>query len=124
MMTRRMISPSFISASCLRRPLPTDHDQVPRTARLMCWNLTHDVVTVLDKYILHLHLKLGLFVSWLGQRVPWPPMTEAKQHVRSYKQFVTDEPFLMGVHQPGREMRQGGVPQPPVGEHLLFQVRV
>jgi hypothetical protein len=32
--------------------------------------------------------------------------------------------FLMGVHQPGWEMRQGGVPQPPVGEHLLFQVRV
>jgi hypothetical protein len=93
-MTRRMISPSFISASCLRRPLPTDHDQVPRTARLMCWNLTHDVVTVLNKYILHFHLKLGLFVSWLGQRVPWPPMTEAKQHVRSYKQSVTDEPFL------------------------------
>lgn len=33
-------------------------------------------------------------------------------------------PLLMGVHQPGREMRQGGVPQPPVGEHLLFRARV
>jgi hypothetical protein len=31
---------------------------------------------------------------------------------------------LMGVHQPGREMRQGGVLQPPVGEHLLFRARV
>jgi transposase InsO family protein len=27
-----------------------------------------------------------------------------------------DPTTLMGVHQPGREMRQGGVPQPPVGE--------
>ena len=32
--------------------------------------------------------------------------------------------ILMGVHQPGREMRQGGVPQPPVGEHSLFRARV
>jgi hypothetical protein len=30
----------------------------------------------------------------------------------------------MGWHQPSREMRQGGVPQPPVGEHLNDQVRV
>jgi hypothetical protein len=112
-MTRRMISPSFISASCLRCPLPTDHDQVPRTARLMCWNLTHDVVTVLDKYILHLHLKLGLFVSWLGQRVPWPPMTEAKQHVRSYKQFVTDEPFLNRLSLLSGSSRTGAHSIPP-----------
>lgn len=37
---------------------------------------------------------------------------------------ATDELLLMGVHQPGREMRQGGVPQPPVGEHSLFRARV
>jgi hypothetical protein len=113
MMTRRMISPSFISASCLRRPLPTDHDQVPRTARLMCWNLTHDVVTVLNKYILHFHLKLGLFVSWLGQRVPWPPTTEAKQHVRSYKQSVTNEPFRNRLSLLSGSSRTGAHSIPP-----------
>jgi hypothetical protein len=74
--------------------------------------------------IVDLAVHANLRVRRIGHVGRWPRGWVSSASVARICSARRLKPHLMGVHQPGREMRQGGVPQPPVGEHLFHQVRV